>query len=704
MAPDRRRAAAAAQAASPRPTARAATEREPWLCKSCKTSKGTRFRNSGWSLARAGCKLHKGISFGEVAPSGGGSPTAPRNRSPKLSQSEPTGDFAPWQYETMEKKIRQQLEAKHSKELEQARREGAARAGVGDTAAAPSPPEPQGDAAEDLARIKRLTALVQAGEHMGDTEKDNVLRWKTELDALRAKRQETLPIGKRYAACNRDIKRLEGLAATVAKDIATTKADIERLEVKLALQQEQQAKHDKDLTAARALLGDLGKQRLQGGKEPEVIPVLENVVAKLEDHLDGADALEISQEFQEAKDRLLQKISEAKAACDRATPAPLEAPQPAVAQVPTTTVWDTAATSRAFLQSLGQQVPEDDEEARNAAKRCAEAHQAATLAAKRARVDDADEQQQAKEAIRAAGEHAEAQGREAMGRQAASGQPPDALFDGIGLVELHRSESHAKTIIKAFRKDGWKATYSPGVSTGKGGVTGGEVMAARAHLQATTFDHWRDPKGDALCGFAPIVLHTAAGNIVVAVLYLHPALGFGKHNKATLVALEAFLAVQRAPWIVVGDWNHDPQQLTQSQWIGKLGGELVLPDVAATCDKGQGRLLDFGVAKEGYAHLFKLEAYLQVPWATHCGLQLTLRGARQRWWYQALGAPRSLPAAQRPKAEARPDSKRTRQRQAALAKRAAILPSELGRDFLDAHLAAVCRASSEDPPRTGDLT
>ncbi|CAK0796497.1 unnamed protein product [Prorocentrum cordatum] len=716
-------------AASPRPTARAATEREPWLCKSCKTSKGTRFRNSGWSLACAGCKLHKGISFGEVAPSGGGSPAAPRNRSPKLSQSEPTGDFAPWQYETMEKKIRQQLEAKHRKELEQARREGAARAGVGDTAAAPSPPEPQGDTAEDLARIKRLTALVQAGEHMGDTEKDNVLRWKTELDALRAKRQETLPIGKRYAACNRDIKRLEGLAATVAKDIATTKADIERLEVKLALQQEQQAKHDKDLTAARALLGDLGKQRLQGGKEPEVIPVLENVVAKLEDHLydeglDGADALEISQEFQEAKDRLLQKISEAKAARDRAPPAPLEAPQPAVAQVPTTTVWDTAATSRAFLQSLGQQVPEGDEEARNAPKLTrrpllqpsAPGWTTPTSSSRPRRPSELRASTPKPRGVRPWGGRrlpaslwtlcrlllllacldmgAESRSVPSSssdisilygnitewGPQAQGFLQSDRAkrFDGVGFVELRRSESHAMAIIAAFRKDGWKATYSPGVSTGKGGVTGGEVMAVRAHLQATTFDHWRDPKGDALRGFAPMVLHTAAGNIVVAVLYLHPALGFGKRNKATLVALGAFLAVQRAPWIVVGDWNHDPQQLTQSQWIGKLGGELVLPDVAATCDKGQGRLLDFGVAKEGYAHLFKLEAYLQVPWATHCGLQLTLRGARQRWWYQALDAPRSPPAAQRPKAEARPDSKRTRQRQAALAKRAAMLPSELG--------------------------
>ena len=152
-------------------------------------------------------------------------------------------------------------------------------------------------------------------------------------------------------------------------------------------------------------------------------------MAKLEDHLydeglDGADALEISQQFQEAKDRLLQKVSEAKAARDRGPPAPpvAEAPAPTAAQVPTVTVWATAATSRAFLESLGQQVPEDDEEARNAAKRCAEAHQAATLAAKRAKIDDTEGSQQSKEAVRAAGDDAEARGREAV-----AGQPTGAV-------------------------------------------------------------------------------------------------------------------------------------------------------------------------------------------------------------------------------------------------------------------------------------
>ena len=256
MAPERRRTGPA-QAAPPRPSARASTERQPWLCKSCKTAKGARLRNSGWSLVCSGCNLHKGVAFGEVV-AGAPSKPAPRVNSPPSSAAKPTGDFGPWQYKAMEVKIRQQLQAKHDKDLEQARREGAAAATGGDAAPPPAAAEPPAGGADDLARIKKLAALIQAGEHMGDSEKDNVQRWKTELEALRTKRQETLPLGRRYHACNRDIKRLEGLTTSIGKDVEATKAEIAHLEVKLALQLEQQAKHDKDLAAARVLLADLG--------------------------------------------------------------------------------------------------------------------------------------------------------------------------------------------------------------------------------------------------------------------------------------------------------------------------------------------------------------------------------------------------------------------------------------------------------------
>ncbi|CAK0788137.1 unnamed protein product [Prorocentrum cordatum] len=628
--------------------ARASTERQPWLRKSCQTATGARVRNSGWNLVCSGCKLHKGVAFGEVV-AGAPSKPAPRVNSPPPTAAGPTGDGAPWQYKAMEVKIRQQLQAKHDGDLELARRER--------RLWQRRRPQQTEDAV-DLARIKKLAALIKAGEHMGDSEKDNVQRWKTELEALRTKRQETLPLGKRDHACNRDVKRLEGLSASIGKDVEATKAEIAHLEVKLALQQEQQAKHDKDLAAARALLADLGKQRFHGGKESEAIPPLEDFVAKLEDHpydegLDGADALEICQQSQEARDRLLQK-------------------------------------------PLGHQVPEDDENARSAAERCAQAHQPPAGTTRRP----------------VAARHwlGSLQARPAGPLPPLPPRPPveasimpntDQVdvtvlysnitewapqargflqsdramrFDGIAFVELRRAEKRAMSITGAVRKDGWKATHSPGVSTGKGGVTGGELVAVRAHLQATTFDHWRGAKGAALCGFAPVVLRAAAGNIVVVALYLRPALGFGKRNRGTLVALGAPLATQKAPWIVLGDWNHEPRQLAQSGWVAKLGGAVALPDVATTCDKGQGRLLDYGLAKDGHQHLFSLKDVLK-----------------------ALDAPRSLPATKRAKAAADPNSRRSRQSHAALQRRAAALPAGLGADFEEVQLG-LCRSSAEGTP------
>ncbi|CAK0814093.1 unnamed protein product, partial [Prorocentrum cordatum] len=405
--------------------------------------------------------------------------------------------------------------------------------------------------------------------------------------------------------------------------------------------------------------------------------------------------------------RLLQKVEEAKA-------------------VPAVTVWATAATSRAFLEPLGQQVPEDDEEARNAARRCAETHQAATLAAKRAKVDDAEGPQRWLVSLQARLARplllllprppveaiiAPDTGHEDVavlcgnitewGPRVQGFLQSDRVkrFDGVACVELRRAETHSRSIIKAFRKDGWKATHSPGVSTGKDGVAGVELMVVRAPLQATTFDHWRDANGAAHCGYAPMILRATAGNIIAVALYLHPALGFGKRDRDTLVALGAFLALQKAPWIVLGDWNHEPHQLAQSGWVAKLGGAVIAPDVATTRDKELGRLLDYGLAKDGHQH-FSLKAFLKAPGDA---LRAPARPPRRlpEMVVSGAGRPAQPPGDRARQGGSGPQySKRPRQRHAALQRRAAALPAELGADFEDVQLGR-WRGCSEGPPASG---
>eukprot|EP00959_Pyramimonas_sp_CCMP1952_P308205 6450244-Pyramimonas_sp.AAC.2 len=88
--------------------------------------------------------------------------------------------------------------------------------------------------------------------------------------------------------------------------------------------------------------------------------------------------------------------------------------------------------------------------------------------------------------------------------------------------------------------------------------------------------------------------------------------------------------------------------------------ELALPDVQITCDNGaKGGLYDYAMVKEGFSQLVSLKAVTDVPLATHCGVEVRLKGVPQKWWHRSLSLVASLPRYDKPKVEASSSSRRT---------------------------------------------
>ena len=109
--------------------------------------------------------------------------------------------------------------------------------------------------------------------------------------------------------------------------------------------------------------------------------------------------------------------------------------------------------------------------------------------------------------------------------------------------------------------------------------------------------------------------------------------------------------------MVVADWNMSPQALRKTSFLGDVGGEIVLPDVRVTCDKGAGSLIDYVVASKAVAGLITVRGVLAVPWKVHCGLRVSVEGSSTAWWHRALVLLRPIPAVDRPLQAPDPASK-----------------------------------------------
>ena len=107
---------------------------------------------------------------------------------------------------------------------------------------------------------------------------------------------------------------------------------------------------------------------------------------------------------------------------------------------------------------------------------------------------------------------------------------------------------------------------------------GGIVIGVLEEFQSTSFRHlaareeqalgYRHPKGFVkgtidFWDFLPVQIHFNSGtSLTVIGLYLEPSSGFGVTNRQNITHLMAFLEVIQGPWLVLGDFNMTPREIT----------------------------------------------------------------------------------------------------------------------------------------------
>ena len=122
-------------------------------------------------------------------------------------------------------------------------------------------------------------------------------------------------------------------------------------------------------------------------------------------------------------------------------------------------------------------------------------------------------------------------------------------------------------------------------------------------------------------GFRSIVYRAQGFSILVVCAYFLPGYGLDQGpNQARCTALATLIKEMRMEWIIVADWNREPEEIGNSMLAKYLKGVVVAPDVPMTCrsttDAG-GRVLDFALASSVLANLTTCTTELDVPFKPH---------------------------------------------------------------------------------------
>ncbi|CAK0886404.1 unnamed protein product, partial [Prorocentrum cordatum] len=254
-------------------------------------------------------------------------------------------------------------------------------------------------------------------------------------------------------------------------------------------------------------------------------------------------------------------------------------------------------------------------------------------------------------------------------------------YKTIAFVETHATAEQLMATQVALGKDGWRVAGTPATPSGKAntGTSGGEMWCLDKNLAATTYEchrrrHLLATGKEVFVGFCPVVLHLKEGNVVLVAI------------RNRLLAVGSYVSTLSDPWVPLADWNLEPPEWGRSEWLGKVGGA------------GQGRMYDYAVAKQGWHHRLRLQAIFDVPWKTHCAVEVIIEGSDRRWHHDELVVARSLPARERPPKAPDPESKTSRRKAEALQSRARALPPEFQETLLGTHEQGKDRHPEEEKP------
>ena len=262
-------------------------------------------------------------------------------------------------------------------------------------------------------------------------------------------------------------------------------------------------------------------------------------------------------------------------------------------------------------------------------------------------------------------------------------------FDAFAIPETHLRIHDLMNAEREVQNMGYKASFAPARQSAKSlsGSQGGTCIGVLSYHQSecfrekaitgtasdTTAGLMALPAGSTKHNFfdwVPMCWHLKGFSLIIVSLYLDSNGSLNGVNARKLTTLAAFLSSCQHPWIVMGDWNTSPEKLWASGWPTAMGGHIAtIPDGYTCFTKNEKKgttsesLIDYALVSYEAQTYFLGFVSIAVPWKTHIGQVLRIRGQAKPITVRQMKLPSHFHHPPAPKKKPDPNSKRQRKKQ-----------------------------------------
>ena len=188
--------------------------------------------------------------------------------------------------------------------------------------------------------------------------------------------------------------------------------------------------------------------------------------------------------------------------------------------------------------------------------------------------------------------------------------------DICGVAEHHQGPEHWLQFKVDWLTAGWQPVIANARCNETGGTTGGVALAFRKHLSRL------DAPGNHDHRWTASIFQAKNTEMLLVMLYLQVGEGpTGYTNRQVLTEVGALILTLNIPYIVMGDFNCEPEELLETTWLRRIKGNiLATPDATIS----SGSVLDYAILSHSLWGRMELEVQHDVPWGPHYGLLGTL--------------------------------------------------------------------------------
>ncbi|CAK8991484.1 unnamed protein product, partial [Durusdinium trenchii] len=200
------------------------------------------------------------------------------------------------------------------------------------------------------------------------------------------------------------------------------------------------------------------------------------------------------------------------------------------------------------------------------------------------------------------------------------GQPapsdPDRYMEGSDSLWLQGPPQHWLQFKVDWLTAGWQPVIANARCNETGGTTRGVALAFRKHLSRL------DAPGNHDHRWTASIFQAKNTEMLLVILYLQVGEGpTGYTNRQVLTEVGALILTLNIPYIVMGDFNCEPEELLETTWLRRIKGNiLATPDATIS----SGSVLDYAILSHSLWGRMELEVQHDVPWGPHYGLLGTL--------------------------------------------------------------------------------